>query len=146
MYEVLPARTPDRAVNELPIGILGSATPFQCLERSRTRSPCFVPNRAITAAAGVCPAARGTVPSLISVKRLSRLGEEKSVNVPFFATTLKAPVFGFLTRPNTELTPLSGVPQATESVPAGRAIFTAVDAAYIRTIGRLALFMNTAGA
>lgn len=146
MYEVLPARTPDNAVNELPIAILGRVTVLQCFERSSTRRTCLVPNRAITAAAGVCPAERGTVPSLMSVKRLSSVGEEKSVRVPFLTTTLNAPVCGFFMRPKTELKPLSGAPQAAKSVPAGSTIFTAVDAVNIRTVGRLALLMNTAGA
>ena len=97
------------------------------------------------AGAGVRPSPRGTVPSFISVNRLSRLGDEKSLRVPFLAITLNVPVFGLFTRPNTELRPPSGTPHTAEIVPAGSEIVSSDGDANILTAGRVLLLMKTAG-
>lgn len=98
------------------------------------------------AGAGVMSSPRGTVPSFISVKRPSRLDEEKSFRVPFLAITLNFPVCGLFTRANTELRPPSGTPHTADAVPAGSEIEISDNDEKILTLGRVLLFTKTAGA
>lgn len=85
------------------------------------------------------------MPSFISLRRGSRLGEETTVSNPFLPTTEKAALRGLSIRPNTVLVPFSGKPQTAETVPAGRSTVVAADGAKIRTAGRVLLFTKTAG-
>ncbi len=85
------------------------------------------------------------MPSFISLRRGSRLGEETTVCDPFLPTTEKAALRGLLIRPNTLLVPFSGKPHTAETVPAGRSTVVSADGVKIRKAGRVLLFTKTAG-